>query len=78
MPVGPGIFRFSALSRDCFKGLPGMLAGSLPDKFGDNLLDRRGFRAEFYDLWRGRLARSILGQPLFVCKHPIRTACRSK
>lgn len=55
-----------------------MLAGSLPDKFGDNLLDRRGFRAEFYDLWRGRLARSILGQPLFVCKHPIRTACRSK
>lgn len=39
MPVGPGIFRFPALSRDSFKGLPGMLADSLPDKFGNAVID---------------------------------------
>lgn len=76
--LGSGIFRFPALSRDSFKGLPGMLADSLPDKFGDNLLERCRFRAELFDLWRGRLARSILGQPLFACKQPIRTACRAE
>ncbi len=39
MPVGPGIFRFPALSRDSFKGLPGFLADSLPDKFGNAVID---------------------------------------
>lgn len=39
MPAGPGIFRFPALSRDSFKGLPGLLADSLPDKFGNAVID---------------------------------------
>lgn len=39
MPVGPGIFRFPALSRESFKGLPAMLADSLPDKFGNAVID---------------------------------------
>lgn len=39
MPLGPGIRSFPALSRETFKGLPGMLADSLPDKFGTALID---------------------------------------
>lgn len=39
MPVEPGIFRFPALSQDSFNGLPGMLADSLPDKFGNAVID---------------------------------------
>lgn len=39
MPAGPGIFRFPALSRESFRGLPGLLADSLPDKFGNAVID---------------------------------------
>jgi len=39
MPLGPRIFNFPTLARDTFKGLPGMLADSLPDKFGTTLID---------------------------------------
>lgn len=39
LPVEPGIFRFPALSQDSFNGLPGMLADSLPDKFGNAVID---------------------------------------
>ena len=40
MPVGNRIYRFAELSRNTFHGLPGLLADSLPDKFG-NALDRK-------------------------------------
>jgi serine/threonine-protein kinase HipA len=40
MPLSPGSFVFPALQRDTFRGLPGMLADSLPDKFGNNLIDQ--------------------------------------
>lgn len=40
MPLGPGRFRFPALPRETFKGLPGLLADSLPDKFGNLLIDQ--------------------------------------
>ncbi len=39
MPLGPGVWSFPQLSRTTFKGLPGMLADSLPDKFGTALID---------------------------------------
>jgi serine/threonine-protein kinase HipA len=39
MPVHRGMFQFPALSRDAFKGLPGFLADSLPDKFGNAVID---------------------------------------
>jgi serine/threonine-protein kinase HipA len=39
MPVRPGIFSYPALSRETFKGLPGLLADSLPDKFGNRVID---------------------------------------
>ena len=40
MPLaGPRIFRFPALSRQSFSGLPGMLADALPDRFGNALID---------------------------------------
>ena len=39
MPLNDGIFQFPALSRETFKGLPGLLADSLPDKFGNALID---------------------------------------
>ena len=39
MPLGRGVWNFPSLSRDTFKGLPGMLADSLPDKFGTALIN---------------------------------------
>lgn len=39
MPLSNQIFAFPALSQDAFHGLPGMLADSLPDRFGNALID---------------------------------------
>ena len=39
MPIGPGIFSFPTLNRETFHGLPGLLADSLPDRFGNRLID---------------------------------------
>ena len=41
MPLRSGVvYAFPALNRDTFKGLPGMLADALPDRFGDALIDQ--------------------------------------
>lgn len=40
MPLRPGLFEFPDLPRGTFKGLPGLLADSLPDKFGNLLINR--------------------------------------
>lgn len=40
MKLRPGPFDFPELSRRSFKGLPGLLADSLPDKFGNLLINR--------------------------------------
>ena len=39
MPLSRRVYRFPELSRGSFYGLPGMLADSLPDKFGHILID---------------------------------------
>ncbi|MEM7560820.1 MAG: type II toxin-antitoxin system HipA family toxin [Planctomycetota bacterium] len=39
MPLAEGTFEFPSLSRDTFRGLPGLLADSLPDKFGNAIID---------------------------------------
>lgn len=39
MPLGSEVFRFPHLSLESFHGLPGMLADSLPDRFGNALID---------------------------------------
>ncbi|HZZ31007.1 MAG TPA: type II toxin-antitoxin system HipA family toxin [Phenylobacterium sp.] len=39
MPLSPDPYAFPALPRDAFKALPGLLADSLPDKFGNALID---------------------------------------
>jgi serine/threonine-protein kinase HipA len=39
MPLRKGIFSFPALNRETFRGLPGLLADSLPDRFGNALID---------------------------------------
>lgn len=36
---GAEVFSFPGLGRETFKGLPGLLADSLPDRFGDELLN---------------------------------------
>ena len=36
---GKKIYSFPSLNKETFKGLPGLLADSLPDKFGNKLLD---------------------------------------
>ena len=39
MPLAPRIYTFPELSRASFHGLPGLLADSLPDRFGNALID---------------------------------------
>ena len=39
MPLGEGVHVFPELPRATFHGLPGMLADSLPDRFGNALID---------------------------------------
>lgn len=39
MPLSRRVYRFPTLSRESFYGLPGLLADSLPDKFGHVLID---------------------------------------
>lgn len=39
MPLREEPYAFPALSRETFKGLPGLLADALPDKFGNRLID---------------------------------------
>ena len=39
MPLSEGTYEFPALPKDSFKGLPGLLAESLPDKFGNALIN---------------------------------------
>src|SRR3546814_11831707 len=40
MPLRSGSYEFPALNYETFKGLPGMLADSLPDKIGNPLINR--------------------------------------
>jgi len=40
MPRAKKVYGFPELSRHSYKGLPGMLADALPDKFGNLLIDR--------------------------------------
>ena len=53
MPLSQRIYRFHELSRPTFHGLPGLLADSLPDKFGNALIDtwlaQQGRTAESYN-----------------------------
>jgi len=39
LPLSRQIYAFPGLARDTFKGLPGLLADSLPDDFGNALID---------------------------------------
>ena len=39
MPLSTTVYQFPALGRDTFHGLPGLLADSLPDRFGNTLID---------------------------------------
>lgn len=39
MPLSRRVYRFPELSRQTFLGLPGLLADSLPDRFGNALID---------------------------------------
>ena len=38
MPVTKGVFSFAENRNNCFRGLPGFIADSLPDKFGDQII----------------------------------------
>ena len=38
MPVAKGVFSFAENRNNCFRGLPGLVADSLPDKFGDQII----------------------------------------
>ncbi|MHA6686654.1 type II toxin-antitoxin system HipA family toxin [Mesorhizobium sp. A556] len=52
MPLRRDPYEFPGLVKDAFKGLPGMLADSLPDKFGNALIDA-------WLVARGRTANSF-------------------
>ena len=38
MPLSSQVYNFKSLNKETFKGLPGMLADSLPDRYGDALI----------------------------------------
>lgn len=40
MPLGRRNYTFPALAQEAFHGLPGLLADSLPDKYGTNVMER--------------------------------------
>jgi serine/threonine-protein kinase HipA len=40
MPLSRDSYAFPSLNRETYRGLPGMLADSLPDKFGNSLIDQ--------------------------------------
>jgi serine/threonine-protein kinase HipA len=40
MPLRPEPYAFPALDHDTFRGLPGLLADSLPDRYGNSLINR--------------------------------------
>lgn len=40
MPLANRVYNFPEISRETFKGLPGLLADTLPDKFGNLLIDQ--------------------------------------
>jgi serine/threonine-protein kinase HipA len=48
MPLGPGVFSFQSINRQTYHGLPGLLADSLPDRFGNRMID----------LWLARQGRA--------------------
>ncbi|MCP3675143.1 MAG: type II toxin-antitoxin system HipA family toxin [Gammaproteobacteria bacterium] len=50
MPLSSESYSFGGLNKETFKGLPGLLADSLPDKFGNKLIDQ----------WLEKQERSIL------------------
>ncbi len=39
MPLSKNVYQFPSLSKQSFRGLPGLLADSLPDKFGNALIN---------------------------------------
>ena len=39
MPLSPRVYQFNNLSRESFHGLPGLLSDSLPDKYGNAVID---------------------------------------
>ena len=53
MPLSSRVYRFPALPRGTFHGLPGLLADSLPDRFGNALIDvwlaRQGRRPDSFN-----------------------------
>ena len=42
LPLHSGVFSFPALNRTTFYGLPGLLADTLPDRFGNRIIDLAG------------------------------------
>lgn len=53
MPLAARPYSFPTLNEETFRGLPGMLADSLPDKFGNSLIDQwlaeQGRRADSFN-----------------------------
>jgi serine/threonine-protein kinase HipA len=39
MPLGPSIFSFRGLNHETFRGLPGLLADALPDRYGNRMIE---------------------------------------
>ena len=83
MPLGAGRFVFPDLSRETFKGMPGLLADSLPDKFGNLLIDqwlaRQGRAPQSFDpverlCYLGKRAMGAMEfQPTLLSESPAET-----
>jgi serine/threonine-protein kinase HipA len=83
MPLGSGRFAFPDLPRETFKGMPGLLADSLPDKFGNLLINqwlaRQGRTPQSFDpverlCYLGKRAMGAMEfQPTLLTESPAET-----
>lgn len=83
MPLSAGRFAFPDLPRETFKGMPGLLADSLPDKFGNLLIDqwlaRQGRTPQSFDpverlCYLGKRAMGAMEfQPTLLSESPAET-----
>jgi serine/threonine-protein kinase HipA len=83
MPLDSGRFAFPDLPRETFKGMPGLLADSLPDKFGNLLIDqwlaRQGRTPQSFDpverlCYLGKRAMGAMEfQPTLLTESPAET-----
>jgi len=67
MPLNEFPYEFTTLPKNTFRGLPGLLADSLPDRFGNAVID---YETDFQIQLKIKATRFNKAQLQFLSKHP--------